>query len=156
MKKQLLIAFMSSLISILSSATECQHSPENYICPGDAIVTESMQLGTVRGVNPYTHMVAYEYQTLSSELFVNTKPADTFFVRYGCSFGICVGDLVITSDNFSGTVIGVNFYTGKVAIEYLSRSFQLSLMNRDPRTLASSKFCEKYGPSERSAERYPF
>ena len=156
MKKQLLIVFMSSLISALSYATDCQHSPENYICPGDSIVTESRQLGTALGVNPYTHMIAYEYQTNSQQIFKNTKSADTFFVTYGCSFGICVGDSIISSENYSGTVIGVNFYTGKVAFEYVSVSNQSMITDRDPRTLASSKFCEKYGPSERSAERFPF
>lgn len=157
MKKQLLIVFMSSLISALSYATDCQHSPENYICPGDSIVTESGRLGTALGVNPYTHMIAYEYH-FDTLIVRQTKPVETIFVTYGCSFGICVGDSIISPEtNDRGTVTGVNLYTGMVSFEIKTgANYYTILMVRDPRTLASSKFCEKYGSSERSAERFPF
>ena len=110
-KKLLAVLIGAVLISGLKTQA-CEHNAEQFICPGDIVISDDNISGKVLGVNPFQNTVAF-YHSYSGITY--TRPVSTLALGIGCLQGVCVGDIVISDDNISGKVLGVNPFQNTVA-----------------------------------------
>jgi hypothetical protein len=84
------------------------------LCMGDRVVSPENYRGRVIGVNPYSRRVAVDLDSFGSHY---SYDIDEVFSGFGCVDEICVGDDVVSPDNYPGRVIGINPYSGKVSVD---------------------------------------
>jgi preprotein translocase subunit YajC len=119
---------------------------EGY-CVGDSVVDSSGYPGKVSAVNPYNGNIAINYGGTISSLY----GLATVALGLGCDQGYCVGDQVVDSSGYAGTLVAINYANDMVAINYggtISSIYKIQ-------TVSSTQFCATYGDADRSVPRFP-
>jgi hypothetical protein len=111
MKKLITLALAFSAASALA----CPRSQENLICTGDHVVTPDNYRGVVIGINPYKKTLSVKYDGYST---ISSFGVRELALGLGCVHNVCVGDRVVTPDNYVASVIGVNPYNNNAAVHY--------------------------------------
>lgn len=105
---------MFFLLALSGAAQACPHSEQQFMCPGDPVVDQFGNSGTVAAINPFQKTVAVNYGGSSN----NQYDMKTVALGLGCLEGYCVGDSVVDQFGNSGTVSAVNPYNGNVSVNY--------------------------------------
>lgn len=106
-----------------SLASACFTDGYYKVCPGDRVVSSDNYTGTVIGVNSYRQQVVLDLDSYSTNYTYSVKE---IYVTSGCVLNLCVGDQVVSSDNYKGRVIGINPFNQKVVIDLDSYSTHYS------------------------------
>lgn len=84
------------------------------LCPGDLVVSPANDKGRVVEFNPQTQKVRIKVGRSISTSVYGLK---SLYIGSGCSHNICVGDRIVSPDNHTGIVIGVNPHLGKISVD---------------------------------------
>ncbi len=102
---------LALLVLSATTAEACEHTRQQFICPGDSVVDQYNRLGRVRGVNPFQQTASYQLQAGS----LATDDISTLALGMGCLEAFCVNDRIVDQYNRAGIVIAVNPYSNTVA-----------------------------------------
>lgn len=128
--KRILVTLVGILLLSLGQAHACIRDIKGgkILCPGDKVVSPSNATGYVIGINFYNKRVAVDLDYYSDH---NSYDIDELFVGFGCMYGICVGDRVVSPNpyNDTGTIIGINPYykTVSVNLDHYKNHFSYEL-----------------------------
>jgi hypothetical protein len=111
--KKITLSVLGLLLTWTIQTQACPRSEQQFICPGDRVVSEINIEGTVVGVNIHRGEVAFKTSTGSTY----TEPKETLSLGMGCLELYCVGDTVVSEINIVGKIIGVNPYTRSIAFK---------------------------------------
>ncbi len=114
MKKAFSIITILLAIGYSASSFACYSDGYYRVCPGDRVVSADNYTGTVIGVNPYRQSVVIDLDSYVSHYTYDIR---AIYVTRGCVLNLCVGDYVVSADNYRGRVIGINPFTSKVVLD---------------------------------------
>jgi hypothetical protein len=98
------------------------------LCVGDRVTSSDNYTGWVIGINPHTFKVVLDLDLFSSHYAYHI---DAIHSGYGCVGDVCVGDEVISPDNYEGVVLGVNPFSGSVSVDLANFSNNYSYSYSD-------------------------
>lgn len=123
-----ILALAGLILGFTLQASACPHSVNQFICPGDKIVSDDNIVGTVVGVNPYQGTIVFK-SDYSGNTFTRNK--STLGIGLGCLEIFCVGDGIVSNDNIYAHILAVNPYNNTISFrsDYSGNVFTRALQS---------------------------
>lgn len=119
MKQCLVILFLC--LSFNNSWANCPRTAEQFICPGDAVISFDAWEGIVQAVNYRTQMATVDWRVTNRGDYINQRaeaPLRNLGLRQGCIYQFCVGDPVVSLEGWRGVITGVNPHAIRLGVHW--------------------------------------